>query len=229
MNAAGRAVVHDRDGELTRRQRKARALSLLQRRDLEALRVWAGREASALEFLMQLVSHGDVLVRWRAVEGLGIAAEVRAAHSEEVVRERLRRLLWSMNHESGNLIWMAPDAAGEILARVPPLAAEFSRLIASFINLEPFVEGVHRAVARIAGVDPAPVAYLAPYLAFAITRPEAAVRAHGALALGRIDPSRLDSIREALSQDDAPLEIYDRLSGELVQTTVERLVVAEHV
>jgi hypothetical protein len=210
--------------EPTRRQRKARALSLLQGRDLEALRVWAGHEASALEFLLQLVSHGDALVRWRAVEGLGIAAEVRAAQGEEVVRERLRRLMWSMNHESGNLIWMAPDAAGEILARVPSLAAEFSRLVASFINLEPFVEGVHRAVARIAGVDPAPVAYLAPYLAFAITRPEAEVRAHGALALGLIDPGRQAEIREKLSGDAEAFDVYDRASGEIVRTTVEKLV-----
>jgi hypothetical protein len=158
------------------------------------------------------------------VEGLGIAAAVRAAESQEAVRERLRRLVWAMNHESGNVIWMAPDAAGEILAAVPSLADEYSRLVASFINLEPFVEGVHRAVARIARVAPGSVAYLVPYLEFAISRPEAALRAHAALALRSIDPSRLDSIHEALSGDDAPLEIYDRDSGDIVQTTVERLV-----
>ncbi len=224
MAAAGRDRLTQRAKGSARRSRKARALSLLERRDLDGIRVWAAGEGNAMEFLLQLASHRDRLVRWRAVEGLGLAAAVRAVRDEEAVRERLRRLVWSMNHESGSAIWMAPDAAGEILAAVPALSHEFSRLVASFINLEPFVEGVHRAVARIARVEPDPVAYLAPYLEHALTRPEPGIRAHSALALGRIDPSRLAGIRETLSGDEALLEIYDRSTGLLVQTSVERLV-----
>jgi len=226
MIATGRARVGPFEENLTRKRRKARALSLLAQRDLDGIRSWAGREGNAMEFLLQLVSHRDALVRWRAVEGLGVAAAVRAVESEESVRERLRRLVWSMNHESGNAIWMAPDAAGEIMTGVPSLAGEFSRILASFINLEPFVEGVHRAVARIARVDPAPVAYLAPYLEHALSRPEAGIRAHCALALGRVDPARIAGIREKLRGDDASLDIYDRSSGELVETTVGRIVLS---
>ena len=226
MMAAGRAAVQMRE-KLTRRQRKAQALSLLEGRDLGALRDWASRESGALEFLLQLVSSGDALVRWRAVEGLGIAAAVRAEQSQEAVRERLRRLVWSMNHESGNVIWMAPDAAGEILAAVPSLAGEYARIVASFINLEPFVVGVHRAIARVARVEPSSVAYLVPYLEFGITRPEAAIRAHCALALGCIEPGRRDAIRERLSGDTGAFELYDRGTGTIVLTTVEQLVLGD--
>ena len=213
-----------REAVTSRRHRNAVALSLLEERDLDAVRSWAGCEASALEFLLQLASHSDALVRWRAVEALGVASAVRAASDPEAVRERLRRLVWSMNHESGNAIWMAPDAAGEILTAVPALASEYSRLVASFINLEPFVEGVHRAIARIASVEPGPVAYLEPYLEFALTRPEPLIRAHAALALASIDPARLGEIRDRLSDDGAGVEVYERTAGLIVTTTVGRLV-----
>jgi len=179
-----------------------------------------------MEFLVGLLSHREDLVRWRAVEALGIAAAVRAGDDAEHVRERLRRLVWSMNHESGNLVWLAPDAAGEILVGVPALASEYSRLITSFINLEPFVDGVHRAVARIARVDPDCVAFLAPYLEHALSRPEPMIRAHAALALGHVDPARRGVIEERLSRDEARLEVYDRSSGSIVETTVGRIVLS---
>lgn len=179
-----------------------------------------------MEVLFGLLFHPDELVRWRAVETLGVAAQVRAAGDLEAVRERIRRIMWSMNHESGNAMWLAPDAAGEILASVPDLVEEFARPVASFIGLEPFVHGVHRAVARVAGVRPGPVAYLAPYLEHALSSPDPCIRAHAALALARIDPGEGAAVRDRLSQDGGSLVVYDRSAGELVTTSVARLVSA---
>jgi HEAT repeat protein len=199
-------------------------VELLGGRDAGELRGWAREERNAMELLVGLTFHRDAQVRWRAVEALGLAAAVQAEGDREAVRDRLRRLLWSMNHESGNVMWLGPDAVGEILTAVPELADEFARVVASFIALEPFVHGVHRAVARIASVRPDPVAYLAPYLEHALSDRDPVIRAHAAVALAHIDPSRAGGIREQLARDDDELEVYDRAEGALVTTSVCRLV-----
>lgn len=224
MFASDAKAVGDRTTGLTRLQRKERAVALLGERDPGKIRGWAREERTALDLLMGLLSHPEDRIRWRAVEALGVAAAVRSSEDMNAVRDRIRRLLWSMNHESGNLIWLAPDAAAEMIASVPELAQEYARIIASFIGLEPFVQGVHRAVARMARVRPETVAYLAPYLEHALGKPDPEVRAYAALALACIDPSRAPAIRDRLGRDVESLSVYDRATGRIVTTSVGELV-----
>ena len=49
--------------------------------------------------------------------------------------------------------WKAPETIGEILHDVPQLIAEYSRLLSSFLDQEPFRTGVRIAVSRIASID----------------------------------------------------------------------------
>ena len=114
-----------------------------------------------------------------------------------------------MNHESGNLVWMAPDAIGEILHAVPALADEFVFPLASFREIEPFGPGVYRGLARIAEGRPAALRPLLGLVTPCLEHGDAVIRAHAALVIDRVDPTCLAGARPALERDEAPLRIYD--------------------
>ncbi|MBI5521968.1 MAG: HEAT repeat domain-containing protein [Desulfarculus sp.] len=100
--------------------------------------------------------------RWRAVGLVGfMAARLAAVGGLEPVREVLRRLMWSLNEESGGIGWAAPQALGEILHQVPALAGEYGKLLCSYLTpgpnyLEhpPLQAGAAWGVGRLAQADP---------------------------------------------------------------------------
>ncbi len=114
------------------------------KRFLEALRSddWPG----ALEGLGEELSRGLVsqavaalcsqepITRWRAVEALGFLVSKLVEEDQEASRDVVRRLLWSLNEESGSVGWGAPEALAEILARDKGLAQEFLPIFTSFLK-----------------------------------------------------------------------------------------------
>lgn len=103
---------------------------------------WTG----ALEGLGKAVSRGLVSqavaalcsqeqeTRWRAVEAVGFLASKLAQQDREAARDVVRRLLWSLNEESGSIGWGVPEALAEILAREKELAREFLPIFISFLD-----------------------------------------------------------------------------------------------
>jgi len=83
--------------------------------------------------LLALLPRGGNL-RWRAAATLGVNIAALAARDLESARTFLRRLMWHMNEESGNLGWGIPESMAEALARSPELADEFSHILFSYIN-----------------------------------------------------------------------------------------------
>lgn len=71
----------------------------------------------------------------RAAEALGRAvARMTEEDSLEAARNIIRRLMWQMNEESGNIGWGVPEAFAEILACQPWLAQEFHRILLSYVR-----------------------------------------------------------------------------------------------
>ncbi len=71
----------------------------------------------------------------RAAAALGRAvARMAGEDSLEAARNMVRRLMWQMNEESGNIGWGVPEAFAEILACHPRLAEEFHRILLSYIR-----------------------------------------------------------------------------------------------
>lgn len=89
-----------------------------------------GREAVG-PLLSFLLSGGEMTAR--AAVGAGVAVAGLAEHEPEAARNILRRLMWHMNEESGNIGWGIPQAFAEILARSPRMAQEFHRVLSSYI------------------------------------------------------------------------------------------------
>lgn len=72
-------------------------------------------------------------LHWRGVLGLGIAVPALARLHMEDARVVMRRFMWHMNEESGNLGWGIPESMGEILSHSEPLAGEFNRILFSYV------------------------------------------------------------------------------------------------
>ncbi len=73
--------------------------------------------------------------RWRAAALLGRAVAGLANQDLEAGREIVRRLLWSLNDESGAMGWGAAEACAEILAQHATLGHEYVNIFLA--HLEP--------------------------------------------------------------------------------------------
>ncbi len=204
----------------TRAARKDAARRALEEFDPARFDLWAEGEQQAAALLQALLFDEDPLVRWRAVEGSGRVAAVLARKGPEPAREAIRRALWLMNDESGGLLWNGPEVIGAVLGNVPPLRGEFTEILASFLEEEPFRPGVRWGLWRVAAVDPAAVASSAAALAPSLSDPDPAVRGLAALALAAASGPAATA---ALAGDPAPLEVFDFRTAALRRTTVGEL------
>ena len=193
---------------------------MLMRRDFTGAVTLAGGPAKAIRLLISYAYNDDVLLRGRAFEMLAVAAAERASEDIEDVREIIRRLLWSMNDESGGIGWHAAEAAGEILAAVPSLIAEFGIIVSWFMNQPPFERSAHAAVARMTAVRPDVFTEIRNELASSLKSSDPAIRAFSASALVSIGGDEKPQLASRLADDLAEFEYYDRDAGNIVRSRV---------
>ncbi len=130
-----------------------------------------GCEMEAVSPLLSFLPHGGAL-KWRSVLALGLVVSALAAREGGLAtaREVMRRLMWHMNEDSGNIGWGICEAFGEICAQSPTLASEYGRIALSYVRdtgkadnyLEhgPLRQGAYWAVGRL-GFAHAPLRDLA--------------------------------------------------------------------
>ncbi len=197
---------------------------MVEQRDLGRLAAAAGRERRVVSVLFPFTYRIDGLLRWRAVEAMGVAAGRVADQDPEFVRGVLRRLMWSLSDESGSIGWSAPEAIGEILANRPDLFGDYAPLLVSlFENLEEsyFHAGILWAIGRVAAKSPDLVADACqPALAF-LGNPRPQVRGLAAWCLGRLGCPGVAEPLLALRADHDELEMYQ--DGDLQRVTVGHL------
>ena len=197
---------------------------LLEHRDWPPLLALAREDRRLLGRLLPFTYQPEGLLRWRAVEALGLAAGAVAERDPEYVRGILRRLHWSLSDESGGIGWSAPEAMGEIVAARPDLFADWAPIVASlFTTMEEdyFRPGIIWGVGRIAGPAPTLVREAYPDVAACLAEHDPRVRGLAAWCLGQLGhPEATTPLRQLLA-DPAPLEIYEE--GLLRATTVGEL------
>ena len=94
--------------------------------------VEAGREnnARALRYV-QMNIWGDYrnVQRWHAISALEALAEAYAADNEEIYRNVIRRAVWAMADESGNVPWAAPEMMTAVIKACPQHYREFVKIM----------------------------------------------------------------------------------------------------
>ena len=180
-------------------------------------------DRSPFRILQPLLHHPDPVLRWRAIEAMGIVAACKAETDIEAVRDLIRRLFWTMNDESGNLIRTAPEAIGEILFRIPGLIPEYVPNLTGFLREEPFERGVHFALARLAAKNPGAVEPFAGEFIPSLSDPDPYIRAYASFILKKLSKSEM--IPEKLGLEGKKLEIYDFDSGQIVEIGAEEVLI----
>jgi alkanesulfonate monooxygenase SsuD/methylene tetrahydromethanopterin reductase-like flavin-dependent oxidoreductase (luciferase family) len=180
---------------------------------LEALLALPARQA--VNPLISFFCSGEELLRWRAVTGLGVVTARLAADRMEAARVVMRRLMWTLNDESGGIGWGAPEALGEITARHAGLAEEYAALLIAYVNPEgnflehPMLQrGLLWGLGRLAHARPAKMTGASVFLRPFLSSPDACHRGLAAWALQAIPGHGFTSDLAALARDQAPLAFY---------------------
>lgn len=84
--------------------------------------------------LFTYIQSVDDPVRSRAIASMGQVVATLANDNMESARIIMRRLMWSLNDESGGIGWGAPEAMGEIMAVHQGLAREFHKILISYVD-----------------------------------------------------------------------------------------------
>jgi len=102
----------------------------LEEEDLKAVVAHAAQDRKAMSYLVRFAYDKDTLIGQRAIRAMGLVAKELVTAEPEVLRDRVRKLLWSLNDESGGIGWSAPELLGEIVSADPERFADVIPLIA---------------------------------------------------------------------------------------------------
>ncbi len=154
-------------------------------------------------------------IRWRAVEAMGAVIEHLADSDIEGARITMRRLMWSLNDESGGIGWGAPEVMAEAMARHTALAEEYLSVYCSYadkdgnyLEYEPLQRGFLWGVARLARHDRTLTLEVVPHLPHYLKAADAAVRGLAAWAAGITGALNAIPEIERLTDDEAEFRTY---------------------
>ncbi|MDR0465727.1 MAG: HEAT repeat domain-containing protein [Deltaproteobacteria bacterium] len=179
----------------------------------------------------------------RAAAALGACVAAIARERPEEARVIMRRFMWHMNEESGNLGWGVPQSMAETLARSALLAEEFSRVLLSyirdtgrednFVEYAPLRRSCYWAAGRLLQARPEFAASALPLLRAGLLDEDIPCRGMAAWAIAQTnvpDEVRTELERLAAAEESAktPVSIFD---GDIVrECTVAELaaLASEH-
>lgn len=187
--------------------------------------------------LFSAICRPEEPLRWHAVQAMGVSVARLADADMEAARIVVRRLMWSLNEESGGIGWGAPEALAEIMCQHQGLASEYVHMLISYMRddgLELFQEGnfLEHAVlqrgllwgiGRLVEFRPeilrenGVAADLLPYL----DSDDHVVRGLAARALGLLPAPEAAAAIAELGGDPSPILLYEE--GTLRTVTVEEL------
>lgn len=158
----------------------------------------------------------DEEIKWRVITSIGITVSRLADDDVESARTIIRRLMWSLNSESGGIGWGAPEAMAEIMSVHSVLAKEFAQILVSyavhegdnFLELPALQRGVLWGLGRLSQTRPELMQDVPSELSFFIMSDDAAVRGLAAWVAGIMKARELSGDIEKLLHDDTEIHLY---------------------
>lgn len=186
-----------------------------------------------LRVLLSLLYDADDYCHWLAVEAIGRVGGATAAVNPEKTRELVRRLLWTLNDESGGTPWGATGAIGAIVAVRPDIFGHYLSMICPFHDDPNIYPELIWSLARVATGRPELAGEYRPFLLEALGHADATVRGYAAWCLGILGAPAAGPALAAMAGDAAPVAIYEgdgvyrRLTvGEVAAASLARLSVS---
>jgi len=196
------------------RSLKKELFDLLNRGDLEKALAEIGRLPlrRIINPLLSFVQSGNERVKWGAVKATGQVVAQLAERDPEAARVIMRRLMWTLNDESGGIGWGSPEAMGEILAAHSGLAQEYSHILLSYaredgnyLELAGLQRGLLWGIGRLSESRPELVrgaaALFLPYL----EAEDEGIRGLAARLMGLLKVKQAVPVLRELTQNEAEL------------------------
>ena len=212
------------------RQLKKETLNLLRSPDFEAAvaELLQRPLRKVINPLFSFLCNGDATIRWRAIKAMGAVVKALWDEDKEDARIIMRRLMWTLNDESGGIGWGAAEAMGEIMAGQEDLAEEYASVLVSYMNEdgnflehEPLQPGVLWAVARLGRVRPDLVTSAKDHLSFYLESTAPAVRGYAIVLVGILKAEKLLPKVWSFLADES--EISLNIDDVMVTKTVKEL------
>lgn len=185
-------------------------------------------EKQAVNPLFSFFLNADPLIKWRAVTAMGAVVSQLADKKLEDARVIIRRLMWTLNDESGGIGWGSPEAMGEILARHDTLAREYHTILISYIDPKGnYLEhdllqrGVLWGIGRFAHARPEDVEKALPNLTPLLDSDDPYIRGLSGWTCGIYYQNGDDQKFDHLSNDKTIIDFYNH--GVLNQVAVSNL------
>jgi len=187
----------------------------------EAVGKLALKDKNVIKWLTSFSYDKEDNLTWRAIEAMGYVARELKTTRLDVVRETVRKLLWSMSDESGGIGWSAREILGEIIRSDPDEFRDIVPILWSNREEPSFRPGAVWAMVRVAGVRPDLIPAVPDELKELANDPNPTVRGYTALLAGELTFQGKEAILSKLSQDLNELRIYS--NSTLIATTVAEL------
>ncbi|MCL2336422.1 MAG: HEAT repeat domain-containing protein [Firmicutes bacterium] len=187
-----------------------------------AMELGAGQTGQAIAALINSLYSTDDLLRWRAVECLGLLTKQISLTEPAQGREIIRRLLWALNDESGGSGWASTEAVGEIIRNRPDLYQEFVSIIVSFREDPALIGGIIWGLGRIGEIDPALVNDYLPFMHELLDDPDPQLRGLALWALQKIKATPPTEQQTRLKADPGECRIFE--NKELTTYKIAQLV-----
>lgn len=177
----------------------------------------------------------------RAAVGLGRLTARLAESQPEIARNVIRRLMWHLNEESGNIGWGIPEAFGEILAASEPLARDFHRVLISYVidlgrddnycDNDVLRRSCYWAIGRLAQARPQLCLMARPWLVKGLVDQDPVCQGMAAWALAQLphDLMNAPGLRRLADSDNTALctlfdgnDIYEKTAAEIAADSCVR-------
>lgn len=201
---------------------KGRIKNALKMRSYSEIAEIAKRDKGVIRHLISLAYDKEDVISWRAIEAIGIVVAELCKDRMDVVRDTIRRLLWSMGEESGGIGWSAAEMLGEIIRSNPDEFSDIIPIVWSFRDEEMFRAGTVWAMGRIAEVRPDMVDFILNDLSPMLADGNPFVRGYAVWVVGVLKAQSLLPDAQKLLSDQSIINFYR--NGELIKISVGEIV-----
>jgi hypothetical protein len=208
--------------EGSKMKRKAVVKKLLESRAYDEVADMARQDKGVISWLISLTYDKQDVISWRAIEAIGVISRALSNEKMDVMRDTVRRLLWSMGEESGGIGWSAAEMLGEIITGDPDSFNDIIPILWSFKDEDMFRAGIVWAMGRIAMIRPDLVAFIVQDLQEMLEDRNPVVRGYAVRVTGILPETLnagnyLERISKLLS-DSGTVQVYS--DGYLLTRTV---------
>jgi hypothetical protein len=165
--------------------------------------------------LLSFLLSTDQVIKWSAVNAIGVVVARMADTDMESARVIMRRLMWNLNDESGGIGWGSPEAMGEILASHEGLAKEYAHILISYgrkdgnyLEHQLLQRGLLWGIGRLAQGRPGLIADSSSYIMPYMESEDAVVRGLACWIMGLICEKDAQRILGHLADDTSEIQIY---------------------